>query len=134
MDGKETKGGLATKEGRKMGENIRTQELFRGTNGAITKNGNVLSDVIDLTGLRLEASFALHTIHVGGDITVTVRVCSTKTGTFMEVTTPVQIVADFAAGSGYWAFTPPVAPYMKLRFAENNTAAVTSMDAWLNYQ
>lgn len=117
-----------------MGEQIRTQELYRGTGGAISKNSDITSDLIDLTGMRLEASFALHTIHAGGDITVTVQVCSTKTGTFMEVTTPVQIVADFAAGSGYWSFSPPVAPYMKLKFAENNTNPVTSMDAWLNYQ
>lgn len=117
-----------------MGEKIRTQELYRAAGGAIDKAGTITSDVIDLTGMRLEASFALHTIHVGGDITVTVLVCSIPTGTFVAPTTPVEIAADFAAGTGYWAFTPPVAPYMKLKFVENNTAAVTTMDAWLNYQ
>jgi len=117
-----------------MGEHIRTQELFRGTGGLIASSGNLTSDVIDLTGMRLEGSFALHTIHVGGDITVTVLVCSTPGGTFLAPTSAVQIVADFAAGTGYWSFTPPVAPYMKLYFVENGTAEVTSMDAWLNYQ
>ena len=117
-----------------MGENIRTQELFRATGGAITKNGDITSDVLDLTGLRLEGTFALHTVHVGGDLTITVLVCSTPTGTFVEPTTPVAIATDFAAGTGYWSFTPPVTPYMKIKFAENDTAAVTSMDAWLNYQ
>ncbi len=116
-----------------MGEKIRTQELFRGTGGYIASGGNVLSDIIDLTGMRLEASFALHTIHAGGDLTITLQVCSTKTGTFMEVTTPVVIATDFAAGSGYWALTAPVAPYMKIKFLENGTAIVTTMDAWLNY-
>lgn len=116
-----------------MGEGIKVQELFRGEGGAIDKAGTLVSDALDLRNVRIEASFALHTIHVGGDITVTVLVCSTKTGTFVAPTSPVEVVADFAAGTGYWSFTPPVAPFMKLQFVENNTAAVTSMDAWLNY-
>jgi len=116
-----------------MGEGIKVQELFRGAGGAIEKNKTLLSDALDLRHVRIEASFALHTIHVGGDITVTVLVCSTKGGTFVAPSTPIEIVADFAAGTGYWSFTPPVAPFMKLLFTENDTAAVTSMDAWLNY-
>lgn len=117
-----------------MGEPIKTMELFRGAGGAIVKNETLTSDALDMTNLKMEGSFALHTIHLGGDITVTVLVCSTKKGTFVAPTTPVVVVSDFAAGTGYWAFTPPVAPYMKLLFTENDTAAVTSMDAWLNYQ
>ena len=117
-----------------MGERILTQELFRATNGAIVKQATLTTDLIDLTGKNLEGTFTLHSIHVGGDITVTVLVCSTPKGTFVAPSTPVEIVADFAAGTGFWAFTPPLAPYMKLLFTENNTAAVTSMDAWLNYQ
>lgn len=117
-----------------MGELINTQELFRGTNGAIERNKTLLSDPIDLIGMRLNGYFALHTIHLGGDITVTVLVCSTKEGTYVAPTSAVEIVADFAAGSGYWSFEPPITPFMKLLFTENNTAAVTAMDAWLNYQ
>lgn len=117
-----------------MGERILTQELFRATGGAIAKNLTLATDVIDLRGKNLEGTFALHTIHVGGDITVTVLVCSIPGGTFVAPTTPVVVCSDFAAGTGYWSFTPPIAPFMKLLFTENDTAAVTSMDAWLNYQ
>jgi len=117
-----------------MGERILVQDLFRATNGAVVKNSTLTTKEIDLTGKNLEGTFALHTIHVGGDITVTVLVCSTRKGTYVAPSTPVVIVADFAAGTGYWAFTPPIAPFMKLLFTENDTAAITSMDAWLVYQ
>jgi len=118
-----------------MGEPITTIRLFDGTQGAITKDGDLLSPIIDLRHRNLEASFSLHTIHAGGDITVTVQGCSTEGGTFMEFSTACTIVSDFAAGSGFWAISSfPVAPFIKLKFDENNTAAVTSLDAWLNYQ
>lgn len=117
-----------------MGQKVKVREIFSGTNGAITKNGDITSEAVDLRDIGVDGNFALHTIHAGGDITVTVLVCSTAAGTFVAPTTPVEICADFAAGTGYWAFSPPVTPFMKLKFAENNTAAVTSLDAWLNHQ
>ena len=117
-----------------MGENVKTMELFRGANGAIVQSNTLTSDALDMRNLKMDGYFSLHTIHVGGDITVTVLVCSTKAGTFVAPSTAVEIVADFAAGTGFWSFTPPVAPFIKLLFTENGTAAVTSMDAWLNHQ
>ncbi len=117
-----------------MPENIKVKELYRGTGGAIGQNASITTDYIDMRRLRLDGNFALHMISVGGTITVTVLVCSTSKGTFIAPDTPITVINAGAAGSFFAAFTPPVAAFMKLKFTETNVAAVTAMDAWLNYQ
>ena len=115
-----------------MTKHINTIELFRSTGGAIARNNAINSDPIDLRALDLEGSFSLHMIHAGGTITATVLVCSTPGGTYVAPSTPVTILLTKAAGSYFASFSPPVAPFMKIRFTETNVAAVTTMDAWLN--
>ena len=117
-----------------MGENVKTMELFRGANGAIGQNAAINSDTLDMRHVRLDGYFSLHMINTGGTVTATVLVCSIKGGTFVPPDTPVTIISAQAAGTGFVSFSPPVAPFMKIRFTETNVAAVTAMDAWLNYQ
>lgn len=117
-----------------MGENVRTMELFRSTGGAIVQNATLTSDPLEMDKMKTDGCFSLHMISVGGTITVTVLVCSTKKGTYIAPTAPVTIFDAVAAGSYFAEFTPPLTPFMKLLFTETNVAAVTSMDAWLNYQ
>jgi hypothetical protein len=73
-------------------------------------------------------------INVGGTITATLLVCSTKAGTFMAPTSAVTIHDGKAAGSYYEAFTPPVAPFMKILYTETGVGAITSLNAWLTIQ
>lgn len=117
-----------------MGENVKTMELFRGANGAIVQNATLTSDALDMRNLKMDGYFSLHMISTGGTITVTVLVCSTKNGTFVAPTTAVTVLSAKAAGTYFESFDPPVAPFMKLLFTETDVAAVTAMDAWLNYQ
>lgn len=117
-----------------MGENVKTMELFRGANGAIVQNATLTSDALDMRNLRMDGYFSLHMINTGGTVTVTVLVCSTKTGTFVAPDTAITIISAQAAGTGFASFSPPVAPFMKILFTETDVAAVTAMDAWLNYQ
>ena len=117
-----------------MGETVKVMELFRGSGGAIGKNASIDSDALDMRSVNLDGYFSLHMISTGGTITVTVLVCSTKEGTFIAPTTPVTVLDTKAAGSYFESFSPPVAPFMKLRFTETDVAAVTAMDAWLIYQ
>lgn len=117
-----------------MGENVKVYELFRATNGAIVQNGYIDSDPIELEKVKADGFFSLHMVSVGGTITVTVLVCSTKSGTYIAPTTPVVIFSAKAAGSYFDSFDPPPTPFMKIRFTETNVAAVTSLDAWCNVQ
>ena len=117
-----------------MGENVKTMELFRGAGGAITKNSYIDSDALDLRNVKVDGYFSLHMINTGGTVTVTVLVCSTENGTFVAPDTAVTVISAQAAGTGFATFGPPLTPFMKLRFTETNVAAVTAMDAWLNYQ
>ena len=117
-----------------MGENVKTMELFRGANGAIGQNVAINSDALDMRNVKMDGYFSLHMINTGGTVTVTVLVCSTKTGTFVAPDTAITVISAQSAGTGFASFSPPVAPFMKLRFTETNVAAVTAMDAWLNYQ
>lgn len=117
-----------------MGERIRVYQLFKGVDGAIAQNNAIKSEVIDLRDKRLIGNFALHMISVGGTITVTIELCSTSGGTFIAPTTAVTILDTKAAGSYFEAFSPPTAAFMKIVFTETDVAAVTSMNAWLNFQ
>ena len=117
-----------------MGENVKTMELYRGANGAITRNASVTSDPLDMRNLRLDGYFSIHMINTGGTVTVTVLVCSTKEGTFVAPDTGVTVISEGAAGTHFASFSPPLAPFMKIKFTEIDVAAVTAMDAWLNYQ
>jgi len=117
-----------------MGEKIKVVELFRGTGGAIVRAATITSHAIDLRNVKPDGNFALHMINTGGTVTATLLVCSTPDGTFIAPSTAVTILATKAAGSHYASFTPPVAAFIKILFTETNVAAVTAMDAWLNYQ
>lgn len=117
-----------------MGAKIKIRELFRGTFGAIAQNGNIISESVDLRDLYTDGNFSLHMINTGGTVTVTLLVCSTVNGTFIEPSTPVVILNAKAAGSHFEAFTAPTAGFVKFKFTETNVAPVTAMDAWLNYQ
>jgi len=115
-----------------MGALIHTFELYRGTAGAIAKNNAITSDVIELAKMRIDGYFSLHMIHIGGTITASVFVCSTATGTFVEPDTNIDIFTAAVAGTHFASFTPPLAPFMKIKFIETNTAACTSLSVWLN--
>jgi len=117
-----------------MGEKIKVVELFRGTKGAIVRAATITSHAIDLRNVKPDGNFALHMINTGGTVTATLLVCSTEKGTFIAPSTAVTILSAKAAGSHYASFTPPVAAFIKILFTETNVAAVTAMDAWLNYQ
>jgi len=128
------KRGEERRGGKKMGENVKTMELFRGAGGAIVQNSYIDSDALDMRNAKVDGYFSLHMINTGGTVTVTVLVCSTKSGTFVAPNTAVTVISAQAAGTGFEPFGPPPTPFMKLRFTETNVAAVTAMDAWLNYQ
>ncbi len=117
-----------------MENRIQVLHLFKGANGAITQDAAIKSEIIDLRNKSVNGFFSLHMISVGGTITVTIEVCSTKDGTFLAPTTAVTILDAKAAGSYFEAFSPPLAPFMKIVFTETDVAAVTDMNAWLNYQ
>jgi hypothetical protein len=117
-----------------MEKRIHTLHLFKGASGAITINTAIKSEIIDLRNKEITGNFALHMITVGGNVTVTIEVCSTKAGTFLAPTTAVTILATKTQGSYYASFSPPTAAFMKIVFTENNTSAVTSLNAWLNMQ
>lgn len=117
-----------------MENKVSTIELFRATNGAIVQNNTITSDEIDLRNINANGFFSLHTIHLGGTLGVTVLVCSTAGGTYVAPTTAVVIMTGKAAGTYFISFDPPLAPFMKLLFTEQNAAAITSLDAWLHIQ
>jgi hypothetical protein len=117
-----------------MENRIHTRHLFKGVNGAITQNSSIKSEIIDLRKKEITGYFSLHTIHVGGTLTVTIEVCSTSGGTFLAPTTAITIMTASVAGSYFISFEPPLAPFMKIVFTETNTAACTSLNAWLNFQ
>jgi len=117
-----------------MGENVKVMELFRGVGGAIEKDKTLTSDALDMRYVRMDGYFSLHMINVGGTVTATVLVCSTKNGTFVAPDTAVTVISAQAAGTGFASFSPPVAPFMKILFTETDAAAVTTLEAWLNYQ
>lgn len=117
-----------------MNAKVHVIELFRGAGGAIVKNATLLSDEIDLRDINANGFFSLHTIHLGGTITVTVLVCSTKEGTYVAPTTAVTVMATKTAGTYFVDFDPPLTPFMKLLFTETNVDAVTSLDVWLHVQ
>jgi len=117
-----------------MGQIISVTELYSGANGAIVRDAILTTDAIDLRKLRLDGYFSLHTIHVGGTLTISIHVCSTLKGTYMAPTVPIVLGTALAAGSYFISFEPPLAPFMKILFDETNTAACTSLKAWLNMQ
>lgn len=117
-----------------MSERIRVYRLFHGTAAAFAQNTAIKSEIIDLRDKRLVGNFSLHILSVGGTITATIEVCSTKDGTFLPPTTPVTVFTAKAAGSHFEAFSPPTAAFMKVVFTETNVAAITSLNAWLNFQ
>lgn len=118
-----------------MEKRIQVKHLFKGTDGAITKNAAIRSEIIDLRKKEISGYFSLHTIHVGGTLTITIEVCSTKDGTFVAPTTAITIgTAASAAGTYFVSFEPPLAPFMKIVFTETDTANCTSLNAWLNIQ
>ena len=117
-----------------MSKRIEVFHLFKGTDGAISQDSTLESEIIDLRHMNIEANFAHHMISVGGTITATLLVCSTKDGTFMAPTSAVTIHDGKAAGSYYEAFTPPVAPFMKILYTEDDSAPITSLNAWLTIQ
>ena len=117
-----------------MGERIKVLHLFKGVSGAIGQDSAIRSEAIDMRDKRLLGNFSLHFISVGGTITVTVEVCSTKDGTFIAPNTGITVADGIAAGTYFEAFSPPAAAFMKLLFTETDVAPVTSMNAWLNMQ
>ena len=117
-----------------MEERIHVIELFNATNGAIAQNNNIISDAIDLRNIGVNGFFSLHMIHVGGTVTPTVLVCSTEGGTFVAPTTAVTIGTALAAGTYFIDFEIPLAPFIKIKFTETNTAATTSLTANLIVQ
>jgi len=117
-----------------MGKRIKIFHLFKGADGAMVQQGTKTSEIIDLRHMNIEANFAHHMINVGGSITATLLVCSTKDGTFMAPTSAVTIHDSKAAGSYYEAFSPPTAPFMKILYTEINAGAITSLNAWLTIQ
>lgn len=117
-----------------MSERIKVLHLFKGADGAVAQNNVIKSEIIDLRDKRIVGNFALHQIHVGGVLTTTIEVCSTKDGTYTAPVTPVLILDAKIAGSYFEAFSPPAAAFMKIVFTETNVANCTSLIAWLNYQ
>jgi len=115
------------------------QLQFSGdTDISILQNASATSDVIKLKTIGPNGFFGLELVTVsagGGTIKAEVLVCSTEDGTF---TTPEdkdgtaidEIVTAHAAGQKYYGLPAfPVAPYLKIKFTENNVAAVTSLQA-----
>jgi hypothetical protein len=117
-----------------MEKRIQVFHLFKGVDGAMAQQGTKTSYIIDLRHKNIEANFAHHMINVGGSITATLLVCSTRDGTFMAPTTPVVIHDSKVAGSYYEAFSPPTAPFMKILYTEIDAGAITSLNAWLTIQ
>jgi len=117
-----------------MNERIHVIELFDTTNGAIAQNNSITSDAIDLRNVGVNGFFSLHMIHTGGTITPTVLVCSTAAGTFVAPDTAVTIGTALAAGTHFIDFEVPLAPFIKIKFTETNTAATTSLTANLIVQ
>lgn len=112
---------------------VKTEQLFSGADGAIAQNNFIDSQAIDVREC-VNGFFSLHMIHVGGTVTATLLVCSTKDGTYVAPTTAVNIFNTKAAGTYADDFEPPLFPFFKIRFTETNVAAVTSLKAWINYQ
>ena len=117
-----------------MGEKIIVNELYRGSGGAISQNDNITSDLIDLRHIGIAGYFSLHVITVGGTLTATLLVCSTEDGTYVAPDTAITILDAVAAGTHFASFSPPLAPFIKIKFTETNVDDITSMDAWLNVQ
>jgi len=110
-------------------------ELFKGTDGAITQNGNISSHVIELDTKEFMGSApkaCLYMKNTGGTVTASVECCTTAGGTYAAPDTAINLIATAAAGTHISANTDlPNMPFIKIKFTETNVAAVTAMDAWL---
>lgn len=127
-----------------MNEIKACQLQFSGeTDVAINQNANKTSDAISLNLIKPDGFFALELVTVsagGGTIKAEVLTCSTETGTYTEPedkdgTAIDNIVEAHAAGQKYYGLPAfPVAPFIKIKFTENNVANVTSLQARLVIQ
>lgn len=111
-------------------QQITTQQLFSAQ--AISQAGNVLSQPIDLREIDVDGDFSIgYTISGAGTVKLEYLVSPTKDGIYLEPTGASDIAAA-ATGSANVAFTPEVAPWMKIKATENNVGAISSLSAWLN--
>lgn len=108
---------------------VTTMKLW--SSEAIAKNANVTSPAIDLRQIINNHKFACHGIVAGtGNVDISVLYCSTEDGTYIADST--LIADDQAAGSFYVAFDPVLAPFIKIKVAENNANPITSLDLWIS--
>jgi hypothetical protein len=109
---------------------ISTQKVF--SSQAISQAGVVLSAPIDLREIDVDGDFSLFYGTTGaGTVKLEYVLSPEKDGIYIEPTGASDIVAA-ATGSGRAAFTPEVAPWMKIRATENNVGAITALDVWVN--
>lgn len=101
---------------------------------AITKAGTVTSAAIPLTEFAQNYKFAaFYTVAGTGTVKIDYLLAAEKDGNY---TTAAEIVAAAASGgaTAISAFTPALAPWMKIKLTENNVNPITALDLWLIVQ
>ena len=112
---------------------ISTIKLFSGQ--AISQNGNVVSQPIDMREISANYRAAVHLTQAGAGTTkIEYLVSPTKDGIYLEPSGATDIVAAQAPGSNAVAFTLPLTPWLRIRATENNVGPITSLDLWLHIQ
>jgi hypothetical protein len=107
-------------------------KLFSGE--AIAKQGTVTSGPIPLSEYAQSRIFSVfYTIAGTGTVKIDYLLGPTKSGTYTAAT---EIVAAAASGgaSALTAFTPSLAPFMKIKLTENNVNPITALDLYLMIQ
>ena len=103
---------------------------------AVVKSTSSYSEVIDVKSLANSGNFSVEWTTVGtGTGKIEYLICSTIDGTFIEPSGASDIKASMAAGHDGIAFTPVLAPYMKLKISETaGSSNITAFTVYLNIQ
>jgi len=101
------------------------------TAASMDASANQTSDAINMNHYKPERDKVTFQIHLAGTagatVTFTVLVGHTKSGTYNAVANETEIVADQALGDATYSFTPPIAPFIKIKAEETAGQAVSAM-------
>ena len=101
----------------------------------LTAGSSSTSEVIDVKSLANSGNFSVEWTATGtGTGKIEYLICSTINGTFIEPSGASDIKASITTGHDAIAFTPVLAPYMKLKITETGGATAITFTVHLNIQ
>ncbi len=102
---------------------------------SIEFSGVADSEPIDLREIAQGGYFSVfHTITGSGVLKLEVLVGVEKNGAFVSPPAGGEIATGLVAGSGLVSFSPPLAPFIKIRATETGAVSTAVLTAWVNIQ